>query len=208
MPSRKEEEIEMFRNAWRSFAAAAFVVGAFADSAAGQAAAPPVPDKIKVPAGNTMFLKGSATGTQNYVCLPGESGLEWVFQAPQATVFMTIRWFTGDYRQQVTTHYLSPNPEEAMLARATWQSSIDTSTVWAKKIAEADAAPGAIPWFLLQVTGRQRGPEGGVSLMRTTYIQRINTTGGVKPATTCDKPGALEFVPYTAEYVFYQPVSN
>lgn len=170
---------------------------------------PRVPDIIKVPAGNTAFLKGYATGTQNYICMPSSTGLAWKFLGPQATLFITFRWFNGEVRQQITTHFLSPNPEEAGTpARATWQSSLDTSVVWAKKIEESNdpnfVAPGAIPWFLLQETGTQRGPTGGSLLAQTTFIQRINTTGGVVPTTSCTEAGTIQFVPYTADYLFYR----
>jgi len=172
-------------------------------------AAAQVPANLQIPAGNSVFAKGYAIGTQNYVCLPGASGLAWKFQGPQATVFLKIRWFNGEILQQIMTHYLSPSVAEAgMPARATWQSSVDTSAVWAKKIDESSdpayVAPGAIPWFKLQAAGTQKGPTGGSILSRTTFIQRINTTGGVMPTTACSEAGALQFVPYTAEYVFYQ----
>jgi hypothetical protein len=171
--------------------------------------APSVPANLKVPAGNTLYLKTHAIGTQNYVCLPAGTGLAWKFQGPQATVFVTFRWINGEVRQQVMTHFLSPSAAEAaMPARATWQSSLDTSAVWAKKIEESSdpnyVAPGAIPWFLLEVTGSQRGPAGGSIVSETTYIQRVNTTGGVTPTTACTEAGSISFVPYTADYVFYR----
>ena len=97
--------------------------------------------------------------------------------------------------------------ETGALARATWQSSLDTSAVWAKKVKESSdpayVAAGAIPWFLLQTTGVRSGPTGGASLTQTTYIQRVNTTGGTLSGA-CSEAGSIQFVPYTAEYVFYQ----
>jgi len=38
-----------------------------------------------------------------------------------------------------------------------------------------------------------------------TYIQRVNTTGGLAPTTGADAAhlGVQESVPYTAEYYFY-----
>jgi hypothetical protein len=44
-------------------------------------------------------------------------------------------------------------------------------------------------------------------LTATTFIQRLNTTGGAIPATGCavsGNIGAREFVPYTADYFFYK----
>lgn len=170
---------------------------------------PPMPSDLQVPPGNTAYLKAQATGTQNYVCLPSASGLAWKFQGPQATLFITYKWFGGEVRQQVATHFLSPNPGEAgNPARATWQSSLDTSAVWAKKVAEtadsAYVAPGSIPWFKLQVVGAQDGPAGGTLLSKTTFIQRVNTSGGVAPSTACTDAGAIAFVPYTTDYIFYR----
>jgi hypothetical protein len=159
------------------------------------------PAVIQVPPGNEEYLRAAATGTQNYICMP--SG--WTFIGPQATLTVKI----ANMRQQVATHFLSPNPDEAGTARATWQSSLDTSSVWAKAIASSSdyAAAGAIPWLLLQVVGAEKGPGGGTSISPTTYIQRVNTTGGMAPTTSC--PVEMRaFVPYTAEYVFYRKAAN
>src|SRR5262249_37502037 len=150
---------------------------------------PPVPPEIQVPAGNTAYLKGHAIGTQNYICLDSPSGFSWKFIGPQATLFVTLQFGSGQLVQQLTTHFLSPNPLENGVARATWQSSVDTSAVWAKAMASSTdpqyVAPGAIPWLLLQVVGTRLGPSGGSLLAQTTYIQRLSTTGGVAPTTGC-----------------------
>lgn len=174
---------------------------------------PPMPQAIMVPGGNSVFMKAQAAGTQNYVCLPSSSGLAWKFQGPQATLFLKFRWITGEVTQQIATHYLSPNPmETTMPARATWQHSLDTSAVWAKKIAESSdpayVAEGAVPWFLLEVVGTQTGPTGGAIYGQTTYIQRVNTTGGTMPTGACTEAGAIQFVPYTADYIFYKAESR
>ncbi|MBI4908325.1 MAG: DUF3455 domain-containing protein [Acidobacteria bacterium] len=170
---------------------------------------PAIPADLQVPSGHTAFLKAAASGTQNYICLPTADGMAWKFQAPQATLFVSLRWFGGEVRQQVATHFLSQNPVEAETpARATWQASLDTSAAWAVKIKESSdpafVAAGAIPWFLLQVAGTKRGPSGGEMLAQTSYIQRVNTTGGVTPTAACTEAGALQFVPYTADYIFYR----
>jgi len=65
----------------------------------------------------------------------------------------------------------------------------------------------AIPWVKLQVVGTQDGPNGGDALSRTTFIQRLNTEGGLAPKTGGDTPkdiGGKRFVPYTADYFFYR----
>ena len=70
---------------------------------------PPVPTNIEAPVGHRAYLLGRAVGTQNYVCLPSGAGAAWAFFAPQATLF-------NDDDQQIITHFLSPNPDEAFLA--------------------------------------------------------------------------------------------
>src|SRR5215207_9093923 len=168
-----------------------------------QPAVPAVPTDLKVPAGHALFLRASATGTQNYICLPTDSGFGWAFFGPQATLFKS--------KTQIITHFLSPNPDEGGLPRATWQHSRDTSRVWGNAVASSSdpifVKPGAIPWLLLEVVGADRGPAGGTQLIETVYIQRIRTSGGVAPTTGCDEApnvGAKALVPYKADYLFYQ----
>ena len=50
--------------------AVAFTVALPQPASAGKVTPPPVPDNIRVPAGNKAFLEGHAVGTQNYICLP------------------------------------------------------------------------------------------------------------------------------------------
>jgi hypothetical protein len=187
--------------------ATALVVLALAlppSAAADHVIPPPVPGNLNVPDGNRAFLIAHAYGTQNYLCLPSGSGFAWTFFGPQATLF-------DDRDHQVMTHFLSPNPDENGTPRATWQHSRDTSTVWAAAIATSVdpsfVAPGAIPWLLLQVVGTEYGPTWGDKLTKTTYIQRVNTSGGVAPATGCAGAadvGKRALVPYTTDYVFYR----
>ena len=98
-----------------------------------------------------------------------------------------------------------------MPARDTWQHSLDTSTVWAVAIVSYSnpgfVTRGNIPLLLLQVVGAQDGPTGGHTLTETTFIQRVNTSGGVAPSTGCSTRsdvGKRAFVPYTADYFFYR----
>jgi len=164
---------------------------------------PPMPSNIQVPAGHEAFLKGHAVGTQNYICLPSGAGFAWTFFGPQATLF-------NDGDEQIITHFLSPNPFESGMPRATWQHSLDTSTVWAMAVASSSntafVAPGAIPWLRLEVVGAQDGPTGD-QLSATTFIQRLNTSGGIAPSTGCalsTDVGKKALVPYEAYYFFYR----
>jgi hypothetical protein len=176
---------------------------------------PAVPADLQVSSDNTLFLSGEARGTQNYICLPTASGFAWTFFSPQATLFLTFKSPFGEFRQQIITHFLSPNPVEGGTGRATWQSSIDSSAVWAKTVDSSTdqnfVAAGAIPWLKLQAVGTVRGPEGGDVLAHTSFVQRLNTAGGVAPATGCSlesNVGATALVPYTADYFFYRANSQ
>ncbi len=186
--------------------AVAFTVGLPQPAHADHVTPPKVPDRL-VPTGATAFLVGHAVGTQNYVCLPSGAGFRFVLFTPEATLF-------GDNEKQVITHYFSPNPDEdGTPIRATWQDSHDTSTVWASATQMATNADepqfvqaGAVAWLLLQVVGSQSGPIGSNKLAPTTFIQRVNTSGGLAPLTGCDSladVGHEAFVPYTADYFFY-----
>lgn len=143
---------------------------------------PPVPAALQVPAGNIPYLVGHATGTQNYTCLAG--GI-WSAAVPRAIL-------VGDNGHQIATHFAGP----------TWQAK-DGSTVVGKALAAATVSPDAIPWLLLAAVSTSTGPEGGDRLSETTYIQRLNTSGGKAPAGACAS-GATASVPYTADYYFYR----
>jgi hypothetical protein len=175
---------------------------------------PDVPSNIEVEEGNKAFFEGHALGTQNYNCLPcpnpttamcpDTSGFAWILFGPQATLF-------NDDDEQVITHFLSPNPSPndplgSGTPRATWQHSQDTSAVWAVAIASAPVS-GAIPWLLLDVVGAQDGPNDGDKLSEATFIQRVNTVGGIAPSTGCASAadvGKRAFVSYKADYFFYK----
>jgi Protein of unknown function (DUF3455) len=183
---------------------------------AGRVTPPPVPSDIQVEAGNSAFLVGHGVGTQNYICLPcpnattpaaacpDASGFAWLLFTPEATLF-------NDHLKPVTTHFFSPNPAENGTIRATWQHSKDTSIVWGgRATASSDpdfVAPDAIPWLRLPMAGVEEGATGGDTLTATTFIQRVNTVGGAAPSDGCAQStdvGAKAFVPYEADYFFYE----
>jgi Protein of unknown function (DUF3455) len=174
---------------------------------------PPLPDGMApVPAGNELFLGTHAVGTQNYVCQPSGAGVAYVLFTPQATLF-------GKDGVQIITHFNSPNPDEPNTdpkvvapqgtIRATWQFK-DTSRVWAEVHQPNGAVTvkqDAIAWVLLDAVGHLNGPTGGDMLRKTTFVQRLNTTGGLAPSTGCSSladVGNKAFVPYTADYFFYK----
>lgn len=184
--------------------ALALPVAAFAQHG-GRIQVPQVPSNLIVDDGNVPFLQTRAYGTQNYVCLPSPTGVAWKLFGPQATLY------PPSAPMQIATHFLSPNPVEQGLPRATWQHAHDGSSVWAKMIQPSTdpnyVAAGAIPWLKLEVVGTADGPVGGSLLAQTTFIQRVNTLGGIAPSTGCSTTaqlGAIALVPYETDYFFYR----
>ncbi|MBI4907822.1 MAG: DUF3455 domain-containing protein [Acidobacteria bacterium] len=195
--------------------------GTATNAEAQHVASPKTPILITPPEGNTAFLLGRATGTQGYVCLPASTGASWTVNSarPEATLFQTF--FGKDV--QIITHFLSPNtnpkdsvPRPLPFGNATWQSSFDSSKVWAQ-VLHGNAIPagsdpscpndGAIACLLLETVGTEQGPAGGKLLTQTTFIQRLNTKGGTAPADGCTSAadvGKQTLVPYTADYWFFR----
>jgi hypothetical protein len=171
-----------------------------------QIVAPAVPTGLEVAGNYKPFLKAHAMGTQNYICAPAAtaSGLEWLFIGPQATLF-------DEALGQSFTHFQSRNAIRGNAIQATWQSSNDSSSVWATRhsgsLDPLFVAPNAIEWLLLDVSGTQVGPTGGDKLARTAFIQRVNTIGGVKPPSsecTLSTVNTRRLVSYEADYYFYR----
>jgi len=182
---------------------------------------PPTPPIITPPAGNSAFLLGRGAGTQGYVCLPKGTAASWTVNnaRPEATLFTSF--FGQDV--QIVTHFQSPDtnpndfaPKPIPFGSATWQSSFDSSVVWAQVlgphsiVAGSDPScpnAGAISCLLLQSVGSQEGPTGGNFLSKTTFIQRLNTKGGSAPNDGCSTStdvGNQTLVPYTADYFFFR----
>ena len=183
--------------------------------AAAEVTPPTTPSDIAVPVGNSAFLVGHAFGSQGYTCLPTSTGgTAWNPSArPEATLFTDL--FGSQF--QIITHFQSINekPKPGIVpplsGNATWQSSFDSSRVWAVKNKGIDPDPsiascpntGSIQCLLLQSVGNAKGPTGGNLLFKTTFIQRLNTNGGAVPTSTCTV-GQTQLVPYTADYFFFR----
>lgn len=184
-------------------------------------ASPTTPGKITPPVGNIAYLHGLGVGTQGYVCLPAANGsVSWTVNnaRPEATLFTKI---FGE-AVQIITHFLSPvenpngiAPNPPRFGDVTWQSSFDSSRVWAQKKdfvhAGDDLAScpntGSIDCLLLETIGTDEGPAGGKLLSKTTFIQRLNTKGGSAPTDSCLGPseiGKQILVPYSADYFFFR----
>jgi Protein of unknown function (DUF3455) len=215
-PLQQSRKIARVRRLFAAALVLGCAFGTVTNAAAQKIASPKTPDGITPKEGNTAFLEGHAYGTQGYTCLPtSDGGTAWNANArPEATLFAD---FFGK-QVQIITHFASidesPNdfaPKPVSLGgNATWQSSLDTSKVWAVKTGQIDAGTdascpntGAIPCLLLQSVGNQEGPTGGKLLAKVTFVQRLNTKGGAAPTTACSV-GQTQLQPYTADYYFFR----
>jgi hypothetical protein len=149
------------------------------------------PAKIQPPAGNAPYLLAHAVGVQSYACTATADGPTWQFVAPSAVLY-------DDRYRLVGIHFAGP----------TWQAK-DGSQVVGQKVDGATVDPTAIPWLLLKAASTAAGPHGD-TLASTSYIQRINTRGGLQPAAaacTAATLGAERHIPYTADYRFWNKVT-
>lgn len=153
-------------------------------------ATPVVPAAIAVPAGHKVSMTTVGVGEITYECRakPDVSGAyAWAFVAPVATLF------NADQSKTIGSYYGGP----------TWQAN-DGSKVTGKQLAVSPTpTPNAIPLQLVQAA-----PASGAGEMAgVSYIQRLNTQGGVAPSEACNAStlGAKRQVKYQADYVFYKP---
>lgn len=209
------------RSLFRTALVLATALGTIVQARAQTVTPPTTPVIITPPAGNSAFWVGHAVGTQGYVCLPTSTGASWTVKnaRPEATLFQSV----GGYDLQIITHFLSPNtnpnkaaPKPLPFGSATWQSSFDSSKVWAQVLNSNSIPAGSdpscpntvsIPCLLLESIGSEPGPTGGKVLTQTSFIQRLNTEGGAAPDSGCSTSadvGNQALVPYTADYFFYK----
>jgi hypothetical protein len=148
---------------------------------------PNVPDNLKVPNGQEVLMKALGKGVQIYDCTQkadDPSKFEWSFRAPEADL-------TNERGEKIARHFAGP----------TWEAN-DGSKVVGEFQQKADAPhPGAVPWLLLKA----KSNEGTGTFAKVTYIQRVDTEGGVAPAAGCDQAHdrAEARVDYKANYYFY-----
>lgn len=140
----------------------------------------PLCDKLRVPQGNRLAFHAYALGVQVYRW----NGIAWVFVEPVASLFAD-----ANYHGKIGIHYVGP----------TWESNSGSKVV-ASRLEGCTPDASAIPWLLLQATST----EGPGIFSSVTYIQRVNTTGGLAPTAPGISVAAVAQVPYTAEYYFYR----
>ena len=174
---------------WKRVAPAylALIALAVASVVAVQANAMAIPENLKVPQQNRQLFKAQATGVQVYACTEraeAPNTFDWTFKAPVADLW-------NDQGEKVGKHYAGP----------TWEAN-DGSKIVGEVVERANAPdPESIPWLLL----RAKANEGAGALSTVTYVQRLDTAGGIAPTEGCDRStvGVEREVGYTATYAYY-----
>ena len=143
-----------------------------------------VPDQIQPDVGsNKVFLIGHGVGVQIYTC----NGSVWSSAVPRANLY-------GDNGKLIISHFAGPS----------WQAK-DGSKAVGTVVDKVTPDLSAIPWVLL--SAKTTPGADGDRLVDTSFIQRLETTGGLTPpAADCNAAtaGTVVEVPYTAEYVFWK----
>jgi hypothetical protein len=146
-----------------------------------------MPAGLNPPSDATLAASYPAKGVQIYVCAAPAAGGDpvWTLKAPHAVLF--------DGPEAAVIHFGGPS----------WQA-LDGSLVTATRTAGATPNATAIPWLLLQVATHV----GPGLFADATWIQRLQTTGGLAPTTGCDAAhvNAQVLAPYSADYFFYHPL--
>lgn len=152
---------------------------------------PDVPAAIQVPEGNKVSFHVYAEGVQIYTATSSATsptGFAWTFTGPEAVLFDLDGNVVG-------IHYAFAGP-----TRPAWETTSGSRVVGARLAPPVTVDPTAIPWLLLEAVSA----EGPGVLKRTTYIQRVNTSGGLAPSALPTAAGQQARVPYTTEYYFYR----
>ncbi len=146
-----------------------------------------LPEAIKPPAGQQLLFKSDATGMQVYYCRPTKGDAKkfvWLLTAPDAVLY-------NREHQPIGKHTAGP----------TWRDN-QSSVIGQLQSKVAADSSSAVPWLLVKAKSTSgSGPFSSVS-----YINRINTKGGVAPASGCNSTtvGQSVRVAYSATYYFYR----
>ncbi len=146
---------------------------------------------LTVPEGNKVSFHVYAEGVQIYTATASATsptGFSWSFTGPEAVLFDAGGNVVG-------IHYAYAGP-----TRPAWETESGSLVVGARMVPAVTVDVTAIPWLLLEAVST----EGPGVLARTTYIQRVNTAGGLAPAEPPTAAGQVARVSYTTEYYFYR----
>jgi hypothetical protein len=140
--------------------------------------------RIKVPDDREPVLKLAARGVQVFRCEKRDGQGAWVFRQPDAELLDAAGKVVGRHGANFSFEH------------------VDGSRL-AATIAAYDEAPKStdLRWLLMTTRSFGKGTFEGV-----THVQRINTTGGMPPAS-CDAAhaGRVLRIDFTSDFLFYRP---
>jgi hypothetical protein len=138
---------------------------------------------LAAPAGKSVVLRLHGQGAQIFRCELQATGRHWIYRLPQADL--------SDAEGMVVVRHGANLSFE----------HVDGSRLLGD-ITDHVPAPvdNALPWVLMATRSFGKGALAGV-----THVQRIDTVGGMPPAS-CDSGqlGQVLRVPFTADFVFYR----
>ncbi|CAN5204747.1 DUF3455 domain-containing protein [soil metagenome] len=149
-----------------------------------------LPEAVRAPAGTMQKMLAVGSGELTYECREKKDmagAFEWGVVGPVATLKTKSGEVVGKY-------YAGP----------TWES-VDGSKITGKQLAVAPNGPGNIPMQLVKADPAVPSSNGVGAMQGISHIQRLQTVGGVAPATACAaaNKGERKSVAYQADYVFY-----
>lgn len=140
--------------------------------------------RIKVPDDSEPVLKVAARGAQVFRCEKRDGQGAWVFRQPDAELLDAAGKVVGRHGANFSFEH------------------VDGSRLVAT-IASYDEAPKPtdLRWLLMTTRSFGKGAFEGV-----THVQRINTAGGMPPAS-CDAAhaGRVLRIDFTSDFLFYRP---
>ena len=140
--------------------------------------------KIKVPDDREPVLKLAARGAQVFRCEKRDGQSVWVFRQPDAELLDAAGKVVGRHGANFSFEH------------------VDGSRLVATIAAHDEAPkPTDLRWLLMTTRSFGKGAFEGV-----THVQRINTAGGMPPAS-CDAAhaGRVLRIDFTSDFLFYRP---
>lgn len=147
---------------------------------------PRVPPGLVPPVPVGILFGRAAHGVEIYSCEGTPQGPQWGYVGPRVELY-DLR--TGRLRE---THQSYPS----------FASPDDGSMLQTSVYQEVQVTPGIVSWALLVTVASSPGPTGYGDLGFVSWVQRLDTSGGLPPTSAC-VTGQVTEVPFDALYVFY-----
>ena len=147
-----------------------------------------LPAAVQVPTGNALLIETAHKGEIQYQCrikAGTDNQAAWFFVGPDARI-------TNRMGKDIGRYYGPP---------ATWDATDGSSVVGAQLAVTPNGADN-IPLQLVKINASR----GNGQFTGTTFVQRVNTKGGVAPQSPCTVAslGNTKFVPYQSDYIFWK----